>query len=73
MSDIETKVIIYKQENGIIAVMTPANCGLTIEQIALKDVPTGIPFKIVDRSELPTEPQEAWEIDDSEFNDGVGA
>ena len=64
--------MIYKQ-GGNIAVMTPANCGLTLMQIALKDVPTGIPFKIVDRSELPTEPQEVWEIDDIEFTDGVGA
>ena len=31
----------------------PADCGLTIEEIAAKDVPAGVPYKIVDVSEIP--------------------
>jgi hypothetical protein len=58
------------------SIIIPArNCGLTIEQIALKDVPAGLPFKIVDTSEIPSDRlfREAWELDPAELTDGVGA
>lgn len=46
----------------------------TIEEIAAKDVPAGHPYKIIDKSELPDHDfLSAWEIDDSELTDGVGA
>jgi hypothetical protein len=46
-----SKVIIYNQENGIMAVCVPAlNSGLTVEQIAEKDCPEGA--KIIDRTDL---------------------
>ena len=41
------KRIIYKNADGTIAIIIPADCGLTIEQIAQKDVPTGLKYKIV--------------------------
>lgn len=69
------QVIIYNQNNGIPAVITPApECLKThsIESIAIKDVPAGKPFKIVNASELPNAPQEAWTIDDADLTDGVG-
>ena len=45
----------------------------TILEIAIKDVPAGKLFKIVDASELPQDiPQEYWVIDDSELTDGTG-
>jgi hypothetical protein len=48
--------IIYPTDEGGVAVIIPApECGLTIEQIAAKDVPAGKPFKIVDVSEIPTD------------------
>jgi hypothetical protein len=34
------KRIIYKNTDGTVAVIIPADCGLTIEQIAAKDVPS---------------------------------
>ena len=38
------KVIVYKQDNGQIALVVPsAECPLTVEEIARKDVPTGKP------------------------------
>ena len=71
-----TQVIIYNQDNGIPAVMTPTpECLKThsILEIAIKDVPFGKKFKIVDASELPQDtPQEAWVIDDADLTDGVG-
>lgn len=44
--------IVYPTDNGV-AVIIPADCGLTVEEIAAKDVPAGIPYKIVDVSEIP--------------------
>ena len=47
--------IIYPTDDGGVAVIVPADCGLTIEQIAAKDVPAGKPFQIVDVSEVPSD------------------
>jgi hypothetical protein len=69
-------IILYIQDNGTCAVITPSLSALEqygIEAIALKDVPAGKPFKIVDASELPDAPQEAWVIDETELTDGVGS
>ena len=50
------KRIIYIQDNGMVAVMTPSdNCNLTVEQIQAKDVPPGKVSYIVDKSEVPTD------------------
>ena len=41
--------IIYPNDEGGVAVIVPApECGLTIEEIAAKDVPAGKPFQIID-------------------------
>ena len=37
------KRIVYKNDDGTISIVVPADCGLTIEEIAAKDVPEGIP------------------------------
>lgn len=67
--------IIYSNEDGSVAIITPANCGLTIQQIALKDVPFGKPFKIVDASEISSNrtQRNAWAVDVADLTDGVGA
>lgn len=68
-----TQRVIYPTDDGGIAVLIPADCGLTIEQIAAKDVPTGRPYLIVDASEIPEDRtyREAWAADFSN-PDGVG-
>ena len=69
------KAIIYQNDEGGISIIHPApNSKLTIEQIAAKDVPTGKPYKIVDRSEIPTDRtfRNAWEVDEAELTDGIG-
>jgi len=56
--------IIYPTDDGGVAVIVPAaECGLSIEAIAAKDVPAGKPFKIVDVSDIPTDRtfRNAWE------------
>ena len=71
------KRIIYPTDDGGVAIIIPApECGLTIEEIAQKDVPpivervngeivssTPRPYKIVDVSEIPTDRtfRGAWE------------
>ena len=58
------KRIIYPTDDGGVAVIVPApNCGLTIEQIAEKDVPTGVAYQIVDVTDVPSDRtfRDAWE------------
>lgn len=58
------KRIIYPTDDGGVAVIVPApNCGLTIEQIAAKDVPTGVAYQIVDVADIPSDRtfRNAWE------------
>ncbi len=54
--------IIYPTDDGV-AIIVPANCGLTIEEIAAKDVPAGKPYKIVNVADIPTDRtfRNAWE------------
>ena len=46
-----------------------------MEELAQKDVPTGRKYKIVEDSEMPSDRsfRNAWEIDEAELTDGVGA
>lgn len=58
------KRIIYQTDEGGVAVIIPAaECGLTVEQIAAKDVPAGKPYKIVGVSDIPEDRtfRNAWE------------
>jgi len=58
------KRIIYPNDDGVVAIIIPAiDSGLTIEEIAAKDVPAGKPYKIIDVSEVPTDRtfRDAWE------------
>ena len=59
------KVFIYRENNIVhVGSVTP---DLDIEEVGPMVVPTDIHFWIVNRSELPNEPQESWELSD----DGV--
>ena len=56
--------IIYPTDDGGVAIIVPAaECGLTIEEIAAKDVPQGKPYKVVDVADIPTDRtfRDAWE------------
>lgn len=69
--------IIYKNENGRVSVLHPTDEALsfmTIDEIAKKDVPTGLSYKIVEDSEVPTDRtfRDAWTIDETLLTDGVG-
>jgi hypothetical protein len=49
------KRIVYKNDDGTIAIIVPADCGLTIEEIAAKDVPAGKEYHIVNVSDIPSD------------------
>ena len=55
--------IIYPTDDGVSIIVPAPECGLTIEEIAAKDVPVGKPFKIVDVADIPSERlfRNAWE------------
>lgn len=68
--------IIYKHETGI-AIITPAPEALTfmsLEDIAKKDVPTGVKYWIVEDSEVPEDRtfRNAWLYEEDREADGVG-
>ena len=71
-----SQVVIYTQ-NGAVEVLIPTKEALEeygIEAIALKDVPEGAPFKIVDHADIPWDvAQAAWQVNVAELTDGVGA
>ena len=68
--------IIYQQTDQSVAILIPAECGLTLEQIGQKDVPSGAPFWIVDASTIPADRtfRDAWELDEAAMGvpDGYG-
>jgi hypothetical protein len=72
-----SEVIIYNQDNGVPAVVIPTDEALQkygIMAIAVKDVPAGKRFKIIERSDVPFDiPQEAWVVDEADLTDGVGS
>ena len=67
------KIIIYPEGSGI-SVIRPTS-ELSVEETALKDVPSGVKYKILDESDLPSDRdfRNAWEFDFTTDFDGVGA
>lgn len=70
------QVIVYKNDNGGVSVIHPTPEAVSIygiEAIAVKDVPAGKPYKIIDASELPSrELRNQWDVDEADLTDGVG-
>ena len=76
MSTSMNQVILYTKDSGGVAMVIPAPECLqhhTIQEIAVKDVPAGKPFKIVTLDDLPVGvPQSAWSMDATSITDGIG-
>ena len=69
-------IIIYKTPEGTVSLIIPTSeWPGTMEQLAQKDVPTGLKYKIVEGSDIPSDRsfRNAWEVDEAELTDGVGA
>lgn len=70
----QSKRIIYPTSDGGIAVIVPApECSLSIDDVAAKDVPAGVPYKIIEVTEILSDRtfRAAWEADFSN-PDGYG-
>jgi hypothetical protein len=71
-----SQVIIYPNEEGWLSVVIHAlECGLSIGEIARKDVPPGKPYHIIDASLIPEDHIffNAWEADfTSPTGHGIG-
>lgn len=67
-----SKVIIYPIEDGKIAILWPSP-NYPVEEVAKKDVPVGLPYRIIDSSDLPQDGafRSAWTADFSVY-DGIG-
>ena len=70
-----SKRIIYQTNNGGVALITPSpSCGLTVEEIARKDVPQATRYAIIDTVDVPADLTffDAWEVEHADLNDGIG-
>ena len=68
--------IIFKTPENTVSVLIPSpNWSGTMEELAKKDVPTGLKYKIVEDEVIPSDRsfRDAWEVAESELTDGVGA
>jgi hypothetical protein len=67
--------IIYKNNKGGISILIPSG-EIAIAEVARKDVPAGVAYKIVDVSDIPEDRtfRGAWEADITEPDGfGIGA
>lgn len=68
------KRIVYQLPEQPIAILIPCECGLTLEQIGQKDVPSGIPFWIVESPDIPADRtfRNAWQLDVASMGEPSG-
>jgi hypothetical protein len=70
-----TQNIIYPNGNGGICLVVPTG-ELAIEDVARKDVPAGVPYRIINQADVPADHTffSAWEADFSNPDGhGIGA
>ncbi len=68
------KLAIFPDNTSIRVLYSAPECELSFEEICAKDVPTGVPYLVIDSSQLPADREfrNAWEADFSN-PDGYGA
>lgn len=57
------QVIIFNEEDGTRVMVPVLNIGLTIYEIAEKDVPTGVPYWIMDSDKLVVDDEGVVTVD----------
>lgn len=74
-----SQVIIYKQDNGTVAIIRPTEEALLkygIDAIAQKDVPAGSLYKIIQTTDIPADIahlSHLFDVADTDLTDGIGA
>lgn len=66
--------IIYPWKGGVAVLQIIEYDGLTIDQLARREVPAGIPYRVITTSDLPAsdDQREAWYVDEADYSDGFG-
>ena len=69
------KIIYKRPDGGVSVIVSSPEWSGTMEELAQKDVPTGLKYKIVEDDVIPTDRtfRNAWEVDEKKLTDGVGA
>ena len=70
--------IVFRNPDNTIGIITPTQEALDkygINAVALKDVPPGLEYKIINTSDIPESRtfRDAWEWDTTTVPDGVGS
>jgi hypothetical protein len=70
----QDKVIVYNNEFGSLDLCFPCSNIHSLEDVALKDVPAGVSYKILNVDDLPESDtfRNAWTYDFKADSDGVG-
>ncbi len=55
MANSDKRIIYTTDEGGVVIIIPADNCGLTVEEIQAKDVPSGKTSYIVDKSVIPSD------------------
>lgn len=69
------KRVIYQNNDGGVSILIPTG-ELAVEEVARKDVPAGIAYKIVEETDVPSDRtfRDAWEANITEPDGyGIGA
>jgi hypothetical protein len=75
------KRIIYQEPERAAAIITPLECGLTLQEIAAKDVPSGVAYWIIEQYDVDNlylqsgTVRDAWTVSETSMGrapDGVG-
>lgn len=65
--------IIYPFQGGIAVLQIVEHDGLTVDQLAKREVPNGTPYRIISVSDLPDDSnREEWYVDIEDYTDGIG-
>jgi len=68
--------IIYPSGDGVSILIPAEKSGLPVQEVARKDVPAGLPFRIIATAEIPTDrsQRDLWTADFSQPDGyGIGA
>ncbi len=65
--------IVYATDDGIAVIVPSPDCGLSIDDIAAKDVPIGASYSVFDSSEIPEDRtfRGAWEINGNTISESL--
>jgi hypothetical protein len=66
------KLIVYNNKENTVSIVIPEVNYISIKEIGEKSIFKDIPFWIVDSDNLPTTPQETWELNNMGIPDGYG-